>query len=528
VDGLPLALELAAARAKVLSLPELADALAAGRFDLLAGGPRAARSQHRTIRASVEWSYQLLEPEERGLLRALAVVAGGCDLSAVAALCPPPSTSVVALDLVDRLLAKSCLVAERQPTGTRYRILETIRQYAAERLAAHLDEWTIANARHAAHYLRLAEELNSRLRGAELPQVLGRMTAEHDNLRAAITWLTSEGADGMAALRLARALWRYCCLRGHYAEGRRWLRAALRLGQDAGSGAEPELMAAALDGAAALAHRACDYGEATALGQRALELYRGLRDRRGTALALTTLGSIAREQADYPRAIRLHSEALALFRRVDDGLGVGHSLQLLGFDSWLSGDLKTASGWSQRALRTLTAIGDRERIAHTLLDRGAEAFYLDDDGAARHLHAARRLFTELGVKQGLAWADDLLALVDLRRGDLLTALDRLTSSLRLHHQVGDRWRQASVLESLARVAASLGAARACGDLLGMAGAIRTAIGAPAPACERELLTQTTDWLRDAAGPTAGGWAGPPSLPVVARHVAELARLLGGR
>ncbi len=548
VDGLPLAIELAAARARVLSLPDLA-ALLTERFDVLAGGPRTARPQHRTLRACVEWSYELLDADEQALLRALAVVSGTCDLPAVAALCPPSESSIVALDLVDQLAGKSLLVTERLPTGTRYRLLDTIRRYVAERLTAAPAESRTAHERHAAHYVWLAEELDARLRGAELSHVLRRFAADHDNLRAAMTWLTrdrstdtvdpsgtnasdagpdathaADATDGMAALRLARALWQYCYLRGHYAEGRRWLRTALAVTTASTPG---QLVGAALDGAAALAHYACDYGEAAELGERALLRYQQLGDRRGTALALTRLGSIARERADYPLATRHHRDAMALFEQAGDEWGVGHSLQLLGLATWLSGDPIAAEKWSVRALRALTAVGDKERIAWTLLDRGAEAFYTGDDGAAAgHLETARQLFTEVGFKEGLAWAGELQALVDLRRDDLLAALDRLTTSLRLHHELGDRWRVCSVLESLARIAASVDDPASCGDLLGMAGATRLTIGAPVPHCEREPVRRAAAWLRERTGAEPPGWDGPPSIAAAAGHVERLRIRIG--
>jgi len=526
VDGLPLAIELAAARARVLSLPDLA-ALLTERFDILAGGPRTARPQHRTLRACVEWSYELLDADEQALLRALAVVSGTCDLPAVAALCPPSRSSIVALDLVDQLVGKSLLVTERLPTGTRYRLLDTIRRYAAERLDADQEESRTAHQRHATHYVWLAEDLDGRLRGAELEHVLSRLAADHDNFRAAMAWLTSSDGDqedATAALRLARALWQYCYLRGHYAEGRRWLRTALAATAPSAPG---RLLGAALDGAAALAHYACDYGEATELGARALVRYQQLADRRGTALALTRLGSIAREQADYPLATRHHRDALDLFEQAADEWGVGHSLQLLGLATWLSGDPVAAGTWSARALRTLTAVGDKERIAWTLLDRGAEAHHTGDDvAAARHLETARQLFTEVGFKEGLAWAGELHALVDLRRGDLLTALDRLTTSLRLHHELGDRWRVCSVLESLARIAACVDDPAACADLLGMAAATRLVIGAPVPACERELVDRTGGWLADRTGTPTPVWDGPPSIARAAGHVERLRIRIG--
>ncbi|HEY0636252.1 MAG TPA: tetratricopeptide repeat protein, partial [Pseudonocardiaceae bacterium] len=551
VDGLPLALELAAARARVLSLPELAELLAE-RLDVLAAGPRTARPQHRTLRACVAWSYELLDDEEQALLRALSVVTGSCDLAAVAALCPPandtpgddtsgndasgnapPGNSGVGghvtgdqggrtvLDLVDRLVGRSLLVADRRRTGTRYRMLDTIRRFAAELLARRPDELYAARDRHAEHYSWLVAELDSRLRGADLEHVLDRLAAEHDNLRTAMSWLAS-GDDPEAALALARAAWQYCYLRGHYAEGRRWLRTALARAD----GLPPQLVGEALAGAAALAHYACDYPEATALGERALATYRELGDGRGTALALTRLASVAREQADYPRALRLQSDALELFERAGDEWGVGHALQLLGLASWLSGDAAGAGAWSTRALRTLTAVGDKERIAWTLLDRGAGSLYGkpgDEDTARGHLDTARRLFTEVGFQEGLAWADELLALADLRQDDVPAAVNRLTASLRVHHELGDRWRVASVLEALAGVAARLDDAAACGALLAVADGTRAAIGAPVPACERPAVDRTRAWL---GGRDTGPFPEPATTTEIAAHLARL-RLRAG-
>jgi predicted ATPase/DNA-binding SARP family transcriptional activator len=528
VDGLPLALELAAARARVLSLAELA-ALLGDRLDVLSAGPRTARPQHRTLRACVQWSYELLDPPEQALLRALAVVAGTCDLPAVAALCPgEPASGVAALDQVDELVTRSLLVTERQPTGSRYRMLDTIRHFAAGLLADQPAEHEAALGRHAAHYLWLAENLDRRLRGSELEHVLDRMTADHDNMRAAMTWLVGDGTDPAAALRLARALWQYCYLRGHYREGRQWLASALAVAE-AGP-VEPELLpvlGAALDGAAALAHYECDYPEASDLGERALLLYRELGDPRGAAGALNRLGSVERERAEYHQSRQLHEDALELCERADDEWGVGNCMQLLGLASWLAGEPDVARGWATRGLRQLTGVGDKERIGWTLLDLGAISHYTgDDDAAAGHLDTARQLFAEIGFKEGLAWADNLLALVDVRRGDLPAALGRLGSALLTHHELGDRWRLASILEALADVASRLAAPTACADLLGMARAKRRAIGAPVPVCERPAVAHTEAWLLRVTGRPPTPWEGPMSLVVVSEHLADLRSRLG--
>ena len=498
----------------------------ADRLDVLAGGPRTARPQHRTLRAWVQWSYERLDPPEQALLRSLSVVAGTCDLPAVAALCPgEPVSGIAALDQVDELVSRSLLVTERLPTGTRYRMLDTIRHFAAGLLAEDPVEYATAHRRHAEHHAWLAEHLDARLRSSQLEHVLARMTVEHDNLRAAMSWLLGEGADPTAALRMAHALWEYCYLRGHYREGRQWLEDALRAAEGATPNADllPAL-GAALDGAAALAHYECDYGESSDLGERALVLYRELGDPRGAANALNRLGSVERELTNYEQSCRLHGDALDLCQQVDDEWGIGNCLQLLGFACWLAGEPEAGHGWAAKALRQLTGVGDKERIGWTLLDLGAIAYYTgDEDAADGHLDTARQLFGEIGFKEGLAWADNLLALVDLRRGDLEVALERLDSAVRLHHELSDLWRLASVLEALASLASRLDLPSACADLLGMAIAERRTIGAPVPWCERPMFEQTKSWL----GTRPTQWEGPVALTVVAEHLASMAARLRG-
>jgi predicted ATPase/DNA-binding SARP family transcriptional activator len=512
LEGLPLSLELAAARARVLSLPQLAELLS-DRFRLLSAGSRTGRPQHRSLRACVEWSHDLIGPDEQALFRALSVFPGTFDLPAVTALGAVPPAAV--LDLIHRLATKSLIAVEHRARSTRYRMLDTIRQYAAELLAADRTARTTYHRRHAEYYRRLAVELDAALRGPRLDRVLDRLTADHDNMRAAMSWLTGEGADPAGAVRLAGALWQFCYLGGHYQEGRGWLTAALDLADAAGPAAVPvPVHAGAVDGAAALAAYECDYAAATALAEHGLTLYTRLGDRRGMARALTRLGSVSRERGEYERALERHRGAMALFEEAGDDWGAGHSLQLLGFACWLSGDVAAAHDWSTRALSALTAVGDKERIAWTLVDLGAVACYQGDHGLAfTHGEVALRLFREVNFKEGIAWAENLLGLVDVHTGELSRALDRLATSAALHTRLGDHWRLASVTEVLAYAATLLDSPAICADLLRLAESIRAAIGAPVPACERPLVERTRRWL--GAGPRHAAPPGtaPPGTAV---------------
>jgi tetratricopeptide (TPR) repeat protein len=479
----------------VLSLPELAELLG-DRFRLLSAGSRTGRPQHRSLRACVEWSHDLISPDEQALFEALAVFPGTFDLPAVAALGAVEPGMV--LDLIHRLATKSLLAVEHRAGGTRYRMLDTIRQFAAEFLAADPTARTAYRRRHAEYFRRRGEELNVALRGPGLDRVLDRLSADHDNMRAAMSWLTGEGADPAGAVRLAGALWQFCYLRGDYREGRGWLTAALGMADAAAvpAGARAE----AIEGAAALAAYECDYDAATALAGHSLTLYTELADRRGMARALTRLGSVSRERGAYEQARKLHRRAMTLFDEVGDDWGVGHSMQLLGFACWLSGDLGAAHDWSTRALSALTAVGDKERIAWTLLDLGAVALYQNDHRAATaHCEGALRLFQEVGFQEGIAWAEQLLGLADVHTGDLPRALDRLAISATLHSRLGDRWRLASVLEVLAYAATVLDSPAVCADLLARADSARQAIGAPTPACERPLVVRTRHWVQSRLG-----------------------------
>ncbi|TKK91497.1 hypothetical protein FDA94_01560 [Herbidospora galbida] len=477
LDGLPLALELAAARARVLSLREIADRLN-DRFSLLTGGPRTALPRHRGLRAACEWSFQLLDDEERDLMAVLSVFTGGFDLAAAAAVAGHHDELAV-LDTLARLVDKSLLTADVTPAGARYRMLETIRRFAAETLG----DGERARQAHAGHFLKLAEEAERGLRGATLVAALDRMSAEHANLRAALGY-----ASGDRALRLAVATWRYLYLRGHYSEGRQWLESTL-------SGEAPTpLRAKALVGLATLTAYQCDYATATGHAERVLEI----EEDPG---ALSLLGEIARETGRHDDAIAHHERAMGHHETRGDTWGVGFQLELMALAGWLAARWDEARDWATRAHDVFAGLGDKERLGWTLLDLAAVDHYTGRDPSAR-LREAERLFGEVGFPEGQGWTENLLALTALGRGEVATATAHLRTALRIQRDLGDLCRGASLVEAMARAAYLAGETRRAAELVGGASVIRTAIGSPVPPAERADLDELRASLAETLGEPA--------------------------
>jgi predicted ATPase/DNA-binding SARP family transcriptional activator len=494
LDGLPLAIELAAARLRSMTVDDVAAHLG-DRFRLLTGGRRGSISRHQTLRAVMDWSFNLLPEDEAILLGRLSVFAGGFNLAAAEGICTndrvPPG---LVLDLLARLVDKSLVSIERGERGWRYRLLETVREYAWERLIESGDAMR-GRERHASFFLDLAEHAEHEMQGPDLSRWADQLEAERDNFRAALTWFEEEslGADQM---RLAAALWRYCYLRGRYRQGREWLDAALKNTHDI----PPQLRANALYGAGALAFFECDYDDAYAYCSQALRLYADIGDELGTGRTLNRLGSIARERADYDRARELHEQSLAAFRKVGDEWEIANSLQLAGLSAWLSGDFERARTLSGDSVDRARALDDNERTAWALLDLGAVAHYAGEPDRAIHLLTeSLNLFEDVGFKEGIAWARNLLGLHSLKQGDRDRARHLLAESLSVHAELNDRWRAASVLEALAAVLTDQGSPTLACRLLGCAGRLRETIGSPVPWVERRDRDATEDALRAGLG-----------------------------
>jgi predicted ATPase/DNA-binding SARP family transcriptional activator len=498
LDGLPLAIELAAARVRVLSVRQLTERLD-DVFGVLTGGARSAPARHQALRATLDWSHDLLTDDERMVFRRLAVFSGGFSLASaerVAAFGAIAAGRV--LDVLTRLADKSLVRVERE----RYYLLATIREYAAERLSAagELDE---ARRAHLACYAEFAEQAGlgvERAAAAELEAELDSLDLERANLRAAIEFARESG-DAVAALRIAGQLGRYAYLRGHYHEIRQWMDLAVTIGPDA----PPELRAKALYGSGRLAHLQCDYEPAVRRLDAALLLYRTLGDIAGIASCLQALGSVAREQGRYARSAQLHAESLELAKAAGDAWTEASARSYLGFVSWLEEDFERAVAECSTALTMFRSLGDVEGTAWSLLSLGVVARYQGDlELSGALVGESLELARSIGFREGIAWSREQLGLLALARGGFADAEAQLRLSFGTHRELRDRWRMASVLEDLAATALAASdeqAARAA-RLLGAAQATREAIGTVLAPCERAQHDRSANAAKAVLGDAA--------------------------
>jgi predicted ATPase/transcriptional regulator with XRE-family HTH domain len=438
LDGLPLAIELAAARTRLLSPQDILSRLD-DRLTLLQDAAPDLPARQRTLRDTVAWSYDLLAPQTRELFQRLAVFAGGATLPAIAAVCGAAAPASDVLDEIGVLVDHSLLRQESAGNGEpRFAMLETLREFGLDRLRASGKEETTRHA-HAAYFLALAEAADRSLAGPDQPHWLARLEADHDNLRVALAWTIDHG-DGMVGLRLASALWWFWETRGHYEEGRGWLGSALA----AGSTELGPHRAKALFGAGVMTYRQGDTDSATALQEEALACFRALGDRQGAAWSLAFLGLIANARGELARAAALHTESLSLARALDDRLVIAGSLSNLGEVELSRGDLARAAALFEEALDIGLELGNLLSVARTF---------------------------------------DNLGRVALGRGDLVRAGEMFRAGLAMFWMLGDRRGIASSLEGLAAVAAT-GQPSQAALLFGVAAALREAIRAPLPAPER--------------------------------------------
>jgi len=496
LDGIPLAIELAAARTTALTPYEIASRLD-DRFRLLTRGHRTALERHQTLRAALDWSYDLLGAAERALLRHLAVFAGGCTLLGAEAVCAgDPLVREEVLDLLDLLVRKSLVVAEDGLDGMRYRLLETIRLYAHMYLEAS-GEAEAVRGRHTAYYRALAEEAEPHLLGEDQGRWLDRLEGEHDNLRAALTWAGANG-DVEMGLRLAGALWRFWATRGNVGEGRRWFDTLL--GKSEGSNSvtvADDVRAKALNGSGMLALHQGDHARATALHEESLMLSRALGDVAGVAGALNNLALIAYRQGDYARAAGLFKECLTYRREANDGVAVAMALNNLAVVAELQGDYSRALALQEESLVLRRAAGHTVGIAGSTGNLGTLAYQVGDLERAERLHQESLVLQrEVEHKRGIAVSLNILGLVAYQRGDYERAWSLLQESLALYRDLGDT-------DGIAGVLVNLGAiARAQGDVSRAVALYRESVALSFTAGAKGRVLECLDelaQLADAAG-----------------------------
>ncbi|HEY1013800.1 MAG TPA: tetratricopeptide repeat protein, partial [Herpetosiphonaceae bacterium] len=488
LDGLPLAIELAAARARLLSLRAVRQRLD-DRLGFLVGGPADLPGHQQTLRRTLDWSYDLLEPAEQRLFGQLGVFVGGWSLEAAERVCKPADERELVLDGL-LALSEQSLIRQEASGDDRFGMLETIRDYAMERLARSGDEEELRE-RHAETMLQLAEAAEPELVGPRQIRWLRWLDADHANLRAALGWAVARGRSELA-MRLSGALRRFWYVYGYLAEGRRWFEQVLALPAD-----EPSLARAkAFNGAGVLAYLQDDYAEAEQRYQQSLADYRSLGHQLGVADTLTNLGSVARWQGQWYPAGQRFEAALALYRELGIQSGIAETLRGLGEVALNQGDWEHARRCFDEGLRYHREIGNQRGIAWVVFFLGQASLYQrDDEAAAGYFEQSLRLCHELGDKDGTARAVYGLAEIALRRDDPGQALAMLKRALLMRRELGDRAGIASCLERLAEALSRQSRPELAGRLLGAATALRRQLNAPLPPAEQAACLHTEADLR---------------------------------
>jgi predicted ATPase/DNA-binding CsgD family transcriptional regulator len=517
LDGLPLALELAAARVGSLGLAEIVARLSEGQRVLRHPG-RTAPARHQTLDATLDWSHRLLSRQEQTLFRRLSVFQGSFSLLAAE---PVASGAEVerkdVVELLAALVDKSLVYVASRGLEQRYRLLNTVQQYARARLEESGELAAVQRA-HGEFYLALAEQARAGLDGADQPRWLQRLAMEHDNLSAALA--RQLPADPEAGGRLAAMLWPYWYRRGSYQEARCWLEQASVAGGRMSEGVRADV----LTGAGVLAFLQCDYPAAAGRLRQAQALYERQGHLAGTATTLQRLGSIAREQGDYPQARRLHQQSLAAWSELGDAAGVAASEDYLGFVAWLEGNAGEAELRCGRALAYFEAAGRRQEAIAALVNLGAAAHYEgDDERASARLRQALGLAREIGYLEGVAWALHELGVI---AGSGPEAAPMLAESLTIHVQLGDRWRAASVLETVAGRCAGSAPADAA-RLLAASHQLRRALTAPVPPAERPAHDAALASAQAALGAAGFTQRWDEGLSLSLEAAVELARQAAG-
>jgi predicted ATPase/DNA-binding CsgD family transcriptional regulator len=522
LDGLPLAIELAAARIALFP-PQALLARLDRRLQVLTGGARDLPLRQRTLHNTITWSYNLLDAAEQQLFRCLSVFVGGCTLEAAEAVCGARNNASAdlagsMLDGVASLIDKS-LVQQTAQEGEQSRLvmLETLREYGLEVLASGGQAEATREA-HAAYYLALAEQAELELSSPQQVSWFERLEREHDNLRAALSWFLEQGSDTQRselALRLSGALSQFWFIRGYVSEGQYWLERTL----DESRGVRSTVRAKALTGAGGLATLQDDFGYAEALCGEGLALYREQGDRRGSATALSIWGYATLMRSNYATALALEEEALALFREVGDIGGSAFALNILASVLFYQGEYAQAHALLEESLVLSKVAGNVRDYATSLVLLGLVTFLQGDVARARSLlEESLVFFKEVGERGRIAEVFASQGLISFSQGDYAAARVLMEESLKIALELDYKWDIVGCLEGLATVVAAQGELVRAVWFMSAAQALRGAVGTPLPSYFQAMHEFTIASVRTQLGEQAFDGAWVEGLTMTPEHV----------
>jgi predicted ATPase/DNA-binding SARP family transcriptional activator len=535
LEGIPLAIELAAARVRVISLDQIATRLQ-DRFRLLTGGPRTALPRHQTLQATMDWSYGLLPHLERTLLRRLSVFSGGWTLKAAEEVAGHKDISKQeVLDLISNLVDKSLVLVEDRGLKVRYRMLETVRQYGL-RMLSEEGELEEARQRHADYFVLLAEQADEELRDARQVEAVEVLDSEHDNLRGALRWATNNSKKNMA-LRLVGALGWYWFMRGHWKESWRWFHQA----NDLESGCDPIIRAKAicragglqiirgnLIGTVELVEEAMDicreFGDEEGLawslslmGQsktwadkdfdqampyfsESVERFRSIGNDWGVAFTMPFIGQVLEFLEDYEQSVSLQKEGISIFERLGDKWNQSYSLYLFGNSAIRYGDIHLAEWAYEQSLVMSSSIKDKVMHAHALKGLGQLALQKDDRELMETINLeALEALQKIGDENCTAFVLRCLSEVSQRKGDYAKSSELLGQSLQIYQKLGQADKIAFLLDRFAALAATAGKKERAAKLLGVSSHLEGERGMLYPAQYKDERKELTNSLREMLG-----------------------------
>lgn len=481
LDGIPLAIELAAARIRTLTAPQIAGRLDDA-FGLLAHEANGGLARHRTLEATVAWSHGLLLQNERILFRRLAVFASSFTVEAVEAICSGHGIPVTAIvELLAGLADKSLLESETTPAWARFRLHEVIRQFAQARLA-DAGEADRARSHHLDFYAALVAEARSGLTGPQQPVLLDRLEAGLDDLRAALAYSQTQAGLHEPGLKMIGGLARFWATRGYLSEGRRWAKALLAA--SAAAAVTPSRLEG-LHAAAYLAYYQGDYAEAEAFYQQALAAAQALGDKAAIAAITRGLGAIAHAQGHCETAFQCYETSLAACCEIGDRWGEGTARANLGLASWHHGDPVAARSHLEASLDLRRELGDAVGIAYVLNILGDVAWSESQPVEALRLNEESLVMRRrLGDKWGIAYSLDSLGQIARGQRDWPRSRACFAEGLLLFHELGSQRAAADTLDHIAGLLADEGNPRAAGQLMAAAAVRREVLAAVLPPSER--------------------------------------------